>query len=402
MEPSSDTKYKTLHKGQVIFKEGQKSSVAYMLKTGRISLFRILNNKKVVLAEVLPGQIFGEEGLLGGETRIANAVADEPCEIIVMERDMFQAMLLKSPGPVQRLTRYLIEQVRAVNRRVAESSTGNVFLSVCGVLELMYKAHIHSPKGNAAGAPGPGLSYAEFSSKAKDILLVTQLEIDDVVTRLRKLKIVDVDDVRSAVMKKDALGRTRKTSDFLKDRTISIPDLAKFMSVARTLSQELPADKAPFTQCLEFIDIYDFAQMVGSTPEMIYKKMGYKEIPETYFFMHKSTVEAWVGEVGTEFFQRVKKKRVKVEDLDSVNDIVYVDNATLQDCFSDLGFHKIAILASMAGDEARSRIFANLSKKMAGIVQDQARSIENLDEMEAADAEDELIEAIKAKKGLAK
>lgn len=400
MEPNFDTKYKTLHKGQVVFKEGQKSSVAYMLKTGRISLYRVLNNKKVVLAVVSPGQIFGEEGLLGGETRIANAVVDEPSEIIVMERDTFQAMLLKSPGPVQRLTRYLIEQVRAVNRRVAESSTGNAFLSICGVLELMYKAHIHSPKAN--GGPTPGLSYAEFSRTAKDILLVTQLEIDEVVTRLRKLKIIDVDDVRSAVMKKDALGRTRKTSDFLKDRTITIPDLAKFMGVARTLSQEMPADSPPFTQCLEFIDIYDFARMVDSTPEMIYKKMSYKEIPETYFFMHKPTVENWIGEVGTDFFQRVKKKRVKPEDLETVNDIVYVDNATLQDCFSDLGFHKLAILASMAGDEARARIFSNLSKKMSKIVQDQALSIENLDEMEGADAEDELIEAIKTRKGIAK
>ncbi|BBD08703.1 cyclic nucleotide-binding domain-containing protein [Desulfovibrio ferrophilus] len=402
MDFNSDTKYKTLHKGQVIFKEDQKSSVAYMLKTGRISLYRILNNKKVVLAEVTPGQIFGEEGLLGGGTRIANAVAEEPCEIIVMDRDTFQAMLLKSPAPIQRLARFLIEQVRAVNRRVAESSTGNVFLSVCGILEMMYKAHIHSPKSGGKAGQTSGLSYAEFSRTAKDILLVTQLEIDEVVTRLRKLKIIDVNDVRKAVMKKDALGRSRKTSDFLKDRTLTIPDLAKFMSVARNLSQEMPADKAPFTQCLEFIDIYEFAELVESKPETIYKKMSYKEIPETYFFMHKPTVEAWVGEVGTEFFQRVKKKRVKLEDLETVNDIVYVDNAALQDCFSSLGFHKVAILASMAGDEARSRIFSNLSKKMSKIVQEQAMSIENLDEMEAADAEDELIETIKRIKGLIK
>jgi flagellar motor switch protein FliG len=116
--------------------------------------------------------------------------------------------------------------------------------------------------------------------------------------------------------------------------------------------------------------------------------------------MHKPTVQAWVGEVGTDFFKRVKRKRVKVEDLEVVDDIVYVDNATLQDAFSDLGFHKVAILASMAGDEARERIFGNLSKKMAGIVRDQSQNIENLDEMEAADAEDELISTIKRIKGL--
>lgn len=395
MTPKTDTKYKTLHKGQVIYKEGQKSSVAYMLKTGRVTLFRTLNNKKVVLARIMPGQIFGEEGLAGGEHRIANAVADASCEIIVLERDTFQAMLLKSPGPIQRFTRYLIEQMRTINERVAESSTGNVFLSVCGVLELMYKAHICAKQAG-------GLSYAEFSRTAKDILLVTQLEIDEVVERLRKLKIIKVGEVREAVMKKDVLGRKRKTTDFLKDRTIAVNDMAEFMSVARSLAQEMPADKPPFTESLEFIDIHDFAEMVGAPVETIYKKMGYKEIPETYFFMHKPTVQAWVGEVGTDFFQRVKRKRVKVEDLEMVDDIVYVDNATLQDAFSELGFHKVAILASMAGEEARDRIFGNLSKKMASIVKDQARDIENLDEMEAADAEDELITSIKRIKGLVK
>ena len=393
MTPKADTNYKTLHKGQVIFKEGQKSSVAYMLKSGRVTMFRVLNNKKVVLARATPGQIFGEEGLVGGEKRIANAVAEEPCELIVMERDTFQAMLLKSPGPIQRLMRHLIEQMRTVNERVAESSTGNVFLSVCGILELMYRAHI------CAKATG-GLSYAEFSRTAKDILLVTQLEIDEVIERLRKLKIVAVEEVREAVMKKDALGRKRKTTDFLKDRTLAVNDMAQFMSVARSLAQEMPADKPPFTESLEFIDIHDFAAMVDAPVETIYKKMGYKEIPETYFFMHKPTVQSWVGEVGTDFFKRVKRKRVKVEDLEVVDDIVYVDNATLQDAFSDLGFHKVAILATMAGDEARERIFGNLSKKMAGIVCDQSQNIENLDEMEAADAEDELISTIKRIKGL--
>ena len=105
MEINSGTKYRTFHKGQNIFKEGQKGSVAYMLKHGQVTLFRTLNNKRVVLARIKPGQIFGEEGLLTGEGRIANAVAEESCELIVIDQDVFHTMLLKSPGPIQRLTK---------------------------------------------------------------------------------------------------------------------------------------------------------------------------------------------------------------------------------------------------------------------------------------------------------
>jgi len=396
------TKYRTFHKGQSIFKEGQKGSVAYMLKHGKVTLYRSLNNKRVVLARIEPGQMFGEEGLLTDEGRIANAEAEESCELIVIDQDVFQTMLLKSPGPIQRLTRKLMEQVKIANARISERPAGNIFTSVCAVLDLAYRAGPGSSKAADGSLGEPGLSYAEFLKKVKEILLVTRLEVDDVLGRLAKLEIIEIMELKDSVMSKDEIGRVRKTSEFLRDRRVVVKDLDKFMQVARNLSEETYAEKPPFTECLEFIDIHDFAELVHSTPEMIYKKIGYKEFPENYFFLHKPTVEAWAAKVGEEFFQKVKRKRVRIEDLETVDDIVYVDNATLQDAFSRVGFHKMGILAGMAGDEARKKIFANLSKKIAKVVEEEARAIRELDEMEAADAEDELLAAVKSIKGLTK
>jgi len=396
------TKYRTFHKGQSIFKEGQKGAVAYMLKQGKVTLFRTLNNKRVVLGRIEPGQMFGEEGLLTGEGRIANAVAEESCELIVIDQDVFQTMLLKSPGPIKRLTKNLMAQLKSANAQISERPTGNIFTSVCAVLELAYRAGGGSSKAAGGKRGDPGISYAEFFKKVKEVLLVSRLEVDDILSRLAKLEIIEIMELKDSVVSKDEIGRVRKASGFLRDRRLIIKDLDKFMQVARNLSQETYAEKPPFTDCLEFIDIHDFAEFVHSTPEMIYKKIGYKEFPENYFFLHKPTVEAWAAKMGEEFFQRVKRRRVKIEDLETVNDIVYVDNATLQDAFSRVGFHKMGILAGMAGDEARKKIFANLSKKIAKVVEEEARDMEDLDEMEAADAEDELLQAIKSIKGLLK
>ncbi|MDY7001747.1 MAG: FliG C-terminal domain-containing protein, partial [Thermodesulfobacteriota bacterium] len=265
-----------------------------------------------------------------------------------------------------------------------------------------YRAGAKNLKTTGGKLGEPGISYAEFFKKVKEILLVSRLEVDDILSRLAKLEIIEIMEVKESVVGKDAIGRVRKTSGLLKDRRLVVKDPEKFMQVARNLSEETYTEKPPFTECLEFIDIHDFAEFVHSTPEMIYKKIGYKEFPETYFFLHKPTVEAWAAKMGEEFFQRVKRKRVKIEDLETVDDIVYVDNATLQDAFSKVGFHKMGILAGMAGDEARKKIFANLSKKIAKVVEEEARTMEDLDEMEAADAEDELLGAIKSIKGLTK
>ena len=57
---------------------------------------------------------------------------------------------------------------------------------------------------------------------------------------------------------------------------------------------------------------------------------------------------------------------------------------------------------TMARDEARDKIFKNLSKKIATVVREEVANLGDVDEDEAADVEDELIEQIKSQKGLAK
>lgn len=401
MDINSSTKYRTLHKGHIVYREGQKGTVAYMLKKGLVTLYKTQSNKRLILARIRPGEVFGEDGLFTAGARISSAVAEEPSEIIVIDQDVFKTMLLKSPGPVQRLMRSLMAQVSAMKDKLAVGVSGNVFLSVCAVLELMHRVHCAKLQARQEGESLPlGVSYAEFSRECKDIVLVSQLEIDEIITRLAKLQILSVADVREPIMKRDALGRLRRKSDFLKDRAITIPEPEKFLSVVRSLSQELGPVRAPFTECLEFVDVYDFARSVGADPEIIFRKMSYKEIPETMFFFHKPTVEEWAKDMGDEFFRRVKRKRVSPEDLETVDDIVHVDNATLQEAFSRLGYHKLAVLAAMAGEEAKERLYGSLSQKIAGVVRDQAGSLEGVDEMEAADIEEELIDTIKDIKGI--
>ena len=157
MDAMQNSKYMTFHKGQKVFREGQQGSVAYMLKCGRVTLVRIIKNKRVILAHVQPGQVFGEEGLLTGEKRLSTAEVDEPTELIVLDQDLFQTLLLKSPGPIQRLTRYLMEQVRTAQASISEQVTCNVFMSVCGVAgAALSPARGPSPNRPATSISRPG------------------------------------------------------------------------------------------------------------------------------------------------------------------------------------------------------------------------------------------------------
>ncbi len=387
---------KVFHKGSVIYKEGQKSDVAYIIKEGKVGLHRVLGNKRVNLGVRGAGRIFGEMGVISGGKRSATAEAKDYTEVIVLDKKLLRTLLLKSPRPVQIVTGYLVERVKELNARITDRPTGNIFLSVCQILALCWKS------AQTGGKKKIPLSHTEVSRTIKDIILISQLEIDEVLERLHKLAVIELTDVKGTRFRRDPLlGEKRVTSEYLKDRTIIIPNVEKFTRVSRTLSREL-RDTQGFACDLEFIDIDDFASMAETRPEVLYKKIGYRQIPETYFFFHKPTVRDYIEAKGPEFFKRAKRPRLTDDDLETVEDIVGVDNTTLQEAFSRLGFYKVAVLAAVARDEAREKVYKNLSKKIAAVVREEAAAKPEPDADEAADVEAELIDLIKTMKGLGK
>ncbi len=393
LDDEAGSKIKTFHKGALLFKEGQPSDVAYIIKQGRVSIFRVLNNKRVGLGERGPGDMVGEMGVITSEARSSSAEALEFTEVLILDRTLLHTMLLRSPRPVQIITGYLVERVKTLSQRITDRPTGNLFLSICRVVALCWQA--------ASRAGQAELSYAELSRTIKDILLVNQIEIDAVFEKLKRLRLVEMTAIKGAFPRKDPLLGAKKNGEtFVRDQLVRLPDADKFLNVAKNMSREY-GDRSDFGVDLEFCDLADFAREAGSTPAIIYKKIGYGEIPEELFYFHKAAARDYIERMGPEFFKQARRPRLSLADLQRVDDITAVDNATLQEVFSTLGFHKVAVLAAMAGEAAREKIFRNLSKKIATVVRDEASHLADLDEDEAADVEKELLDHIKTIKGLA-
>lgn len=390
MEEAKTEKYKTFHKGQVIFREGQHNPVAYMVKKGAVSIYKVASNKRVVLAEVKPGHIFGEMALISGEPFHATAEASVYTEVIVIDRDVLKSLLLKCPNPIQRLVKYFMERLRVLDAKVAGQPSSDIFFSVCQILELQHRARCTEVNG--------GLSYAEISRTIKNILLISQLEIDGIMEKLYKLGLLEIRDVKGATFRKNPFGEMTKAKEFLKDRMVSIKDPDGFLGVARNVSREIPVEDAPFTQSMEFIDIHDFATLVGSKAEMIYKKIAHQEIPDNLFFLHRARSVEWAESAGPDFFKKTKRRRLNLDELETVDDIVFVDNNTLREVFRGLGFHKLAVIFAAGSEETRGKILSNLSKKIATVIQDEGARRE-VDETELADIEDELFSLVRSIKG---
>lgn len=378
---------KSYYKGQTVFKEGQQGTVAYMIKKGSVNLFRTVNGKKIIQERLDKGEIFGEMAPLSGEPRNHSAEAAEFCEVMVLTEQTIQTLLARCPKTIQHLTRLLIRRLRQAGSSTPQKSHKSSFISICRILEMAYRCHTSMKPAEAKKIPGykQGIALSAFSKQVKDILLVSQLEIDNTIDQLSALKIVTVS--------------KPSASKAFAERYIAVNDMETFFKVASNLHKEL-AKTGSLEPELEYIDIHDFAAEVEAKPDVLYKKMANLEVPETLFFFNKNSALAWAGEQEEDFFKRVKRKKKKIADLEDVNDIIFVDNATCKDVFAKLGYYKLGVLLSVAQEEAREKILGNLAKKIARIVQDEVEERGPADPAEAEDVSDELIEMVKAAKGV--
>ena len=86
-------------RGRVFYQPEDLGEVLFLIKQGRVQLYRISpEGKKLVIATLGPGALFGEMALLGQQMHSAFAEALEDCLILVMSRADLERLILSKPA----------------------------------------------------------------------------------------------------------------------------------------------------------------------------------------------------------------------------------------------------------------------------------------------------------------
>ena len=103
----------------LIVREGTSDGAAFFILSGRVAVRRRDPDSGVdfVLAELGPGQMFGEMALLTGQPRTASVLALEDTTCAVLEHADFEQALVAHPELASGLTRMLAERLVEANRR---------------------------------------------------------------------------------------------------------------------------------------------------------------------------------------------------------------------------------------------------------------------------------------------
>jgi CRP/FNR family transcriptional regulator, cyclic AMP receptor protein len=111
----------TCRRGKLLHMPQDTSQVLYLLRQGRIQLYRISpDGKKLVIGTLGPGAAFGEMALIGQGMHNTFAEATEDCELYVMSRTDVQQLLLAKPAVALRLFEILGRRLQEAEGRLEE------------------------------------------------------------------------------------------------------------------------------------------------------------------------------------------------------------------------------------------------------------------------------------------
>ena len=119
------------------------SMMAVLVGTVRIS-FPTVRGKEIILADLRPGELFGEIALLDGRPRSANATALTNCQLMVLARRDVLSFLKTNPAACMKLMEILCARIRRSDERMADIAFFNLPVRLAKIL-LSYQPQGRGP-----------------------------------------------------------------------------------------------------------------------------------------------------------------------------------------------------------------------------------------------------------------
>jgi CRP-like cAMP-binding protein len=115
--------YRTYLKDEVIFDEGEKGQAVYFILQGKVLICRQGRPVDGAIAELGPGQCFGEMALLDNSPRMAQVRAAEDCALDVLFREDFLGLIQTHSQIASKIS---LELARMMGERLRQTVNNRV------------------------------------------------------------------------------------------------------------------------------------------------------------------------------------------------------------------------------------------------------------------------------------
>ena len=104
--------------GTVLFQEGDRGTHLYVIRTGKVNIWKRIGETDITLAVLGAGEFFGEMALLEGLPRSAGATVIEEATLIEVDQPSFETLIRKNSEVALRLLRRLSSRLRQADKQI--------------------------------------------------------------------------------------------------------------------------------------------------------------------------------------------------------------------------------------------------------------------------------------------
>jgi len=120
-EMDRTTTMSTCRRGKIFYRPEDASEVLFILKRGRVQLYRLSpEGKKLTVATLGPGTIFGEMGIIGQVMHSKFAEAVEDCLLCVMSRHDVERLILSKPAVALRFMKVMADRLNKAEAQLED------------------------------------------------------------------------------------------------------------------------------------------------------------------------------------------------------------------------------------------------------------------------------------------
>lgn len=111
---------KVFGKNETIITEGHFASNLYIIREGKVEVFKRCRTGEIKLAELGPGEMFGEMSLLDVEHSIHSATVRtvDPVKVAIINKDDFDKYLGQMSPIMKKLVQSLVQKLRDTSNKL--------------------------------------------------------------------------------------------------------------------------------------------------------------------------------------------------------------------------------------------------------------------------------------------
>jgi len=186
-EMDRTTTMSTCRRGKIFYQPQDTTEVLFILKKGRVQFYRISpEGKKLVVATIGPGTIFGEMSIIGQGMQNAFAESTEDCLLCVMSRHDVERLILSKPAVALRIMHVMADRLTQAESQLEDMAFKSIPTRLAALLLKLRTEHggdriygyTHQDLAEAVGTYRETATQTLNEFKANQLIAIGRKRID--------------------------------------------------------------------------------------------------------------------------------------------------------------------------------------------------------------------------------